>query len=59
MSKSTSQEKAAEIPTGVSVTLTKPHTHKGVDHPTGATIRVDAATAKWLADNGVIEQEKN
>lgn len=37
------------------VTLLKPHTHAGQSSAAGEIIDVDAATAQWLADNGVIE----
>lgn len=46
---------AAEKPHRSGVTLLKPHTHEGVDFPTGAKLDVDAATAQWLQDNQVIE----
>lgn len=36
------------------VILQKPHTHAGVNYPAGTTIDVDAGTAQWLAENGVI-----
>ncbi len=38
----------------VKVTLAKKHTHAGVDHPVGADLDVDEATAKWLRDNKVV-----
>ena len=38
----------------MNVTLTKPHTHEGVELAIGDKITVDADTAQWLAENGVI-----
>ena len=38
----------------VEVTLAKPHTHAGKDYDAGDKIKVDEPTAKWLADNQVI-----
>lgn len=37
------------------VTLKKPHTHAGEQKQPGDQIEVDAGTAQWLADLGVIE----
>lgn len=36
------------------VTLQKPHTHAGAQKQAGDTIEVDADTARWLAEQGVI-----
>ena len=36
------------------VTLTKPHTHDGVDHPAGAEIDVTEQDAAFLMEHGVI-----
>lgn len=36
------------------VTLLKPHTHAGAQKKPGDKIDVDADTAQWLADQGVI-----
>lgn len=38
----------------VEVTLAKRHTHAGVEYAAGTKIKVDEPTAKWLADNKVI-----
>lgn len=38
------------------VKLLKAHRHAGKDHPAGAEITVDEATAKWLRDNEVVEK---
>jgi hypothetical protein len=38
----------------VEITLVKPHTHAGKDHAAGDTLQVDEPTAKWLADNEII-----
>ena len=38
------------------VTLKKPHTHAGEQKQPGDLIEVDAGTAQWLADLGVIER---
>ena len=37
----------------ITVMLQKPHTHAGIDLMPGATIDVDAPTAKWLVDMGI------
>ncbi|MDH0494248.1 DUF7210 family protein [Comamonas aquatica] len=37
----------------VKVTLAKAHTHAGVDHPAGAELEVDQATATWLQEHAV------
>jgi hypothetical protein len=36
------------------VTLNKPHTHAGVDHPAGAVINVTHTDAEWLIAADVI-----
>ncbi len=38
------------------VTLKQAHTHTGVDYPAGAEIEVCEADAKWLGEQGVIDQ---
>ena len=35
------------------VTLKRPHTHRGVDYPVGATLTVKPRQAKWLKSIGV------
>lgn len=35
------------------VTLIKPHTHAGVEHPAGVTLTVDAGTADYLEEHGI------
>jgi len=42
----------------VEVTLKKHHTHAGEKKKPGDKIDVDATTAKWLADCGVIDKEE-
>lgn len=37
------------------VTLKKPHTHNGVDHPVGAQIDVTEQDAAFLMEHGVID----
>ncbi len=39
----------------IEVELQKHHTHNGEDLAPGDKIKVDTATAAWLADNGVIK----
>ncbi|HZF97870.1 MAG TPA: hypothetical protein VEY92_06435 [Pseudoxanthomonas sp.] len=38
----------------VEIILVKPHTHAGKDHAAGDKLEVDEPTAKWLADNQII-----
>lgn len=38
------------------VKLLKPHTHAGIDHLAGATIRVPVRLVPWLERQGVIAQ---
>lgn len=38
----------------IEVTLAKPHTHAGVPYVAGDKIKVDEPTAKWLADNKIV-----
>ena len=46
-------DKKPEVPM-VEVTLTRPHTHAGVDYPAGAKITVREADRAWLAAHKVI-----
>lgn len=41
-------------PKEVSITLIKPHTHKGEDHEAGATIKVAEHHVAWLQNQGVV-----
>lgn len=52
--KTTATETQKTEPT-VSVTLLKPHTHKGVVLPVGEKIDVTEKTAVWLKAHGVIQ----
>lgn len=40
----------------MNVTLKKPHTHAGVDHPVGARIEVTGQEAAFLVEHGVIDE---
>lgn len=54
MSKTTQPEKPVQQ-THFSVTLTKPHTHDGVDYKAGAEIKVTAPERDFLLSVGVIK----
>jgi hypothetical protein len=38
----------------VEVTLGKPHTHAGVEHPAGARIKVTEPVRDWLIKNQIV-----
>ena len=52
-----STNKAPQAAKTVKVTLRKPHTHAGVNHPAGTELDVDTATAQWLQANQVIDPQ--
>lgn len=51
------KQTTAETPKLSKVTLQKPHTHDGVDHPKGASIEVNDADKTWLITQEVIAAE--
>lgn len=51
---STRKTAAKAAPKQVSVTLAKPHTHRGEQLPKGAQIQVRENLVPWLKDRGVI-----
>lgn len=54
----TKPETTAKAAETEKVKLIKPHTHKGKDHPEGAELVVDKATAEWLRKAKVVAVEQ-
>lgn len=42
----------------ITVTLLRAHTHAGIPYAAGRRLHVDAATAAWLAQHGVVQPAK-
>ena len=54
----TKPETTAKAAETEKVKLIKPHTHEGKDHPEGAELLVDKATAEWLRKAKVVAAEQ-